>query len=182
MGLNLIGDFETTAGSTKKAYARIDGYRIDKVSSKVKFSVTYWLDKEKGKNFNRVYLDEKLKNATGLFANQVVIYKKDDIDGTEYELPTFIVVDMVKEESVEIPIYGAVTTSKEIPYVSFDENGDEVTKYRTLELTSDEQVGKKVETKKVVDNSIIGNLPNFCYEVLKHKITDVCKGIKVEND
>lgn len=182
MGLFLRGDFETTAGSTKKAYARIDGYRIDKVSSKIKFSVTYWLDKEKGKAFNREFLEEKLKNATGLFANEVVLYSGDNIDGTEYSLPTFITVDMVKEESIKIPIYKEVLKSKEVPYVSFDENGEEVTKYRTLNLTSNEVVDYKVETKKVIDNSIIGKLPEYCYEVLKQKITDVCKDIKVEND
>ena len=119
MGLLISADLETSAGSTKEAYVRIDNYRVDKVSSRIRFAVTYWISEERAHKFNRVYLDETLKNATGLFSNLVVIYDKED-NGTEVTLPTFLQLDLAREEETKIPQYKSVEKEEEVPYVSFD--------------------------------------------------------------
>lgn len=180
MGLLINADLETSAGSTKEAYARIDNYRVDKVSSRIRFAVSYWLSEEYAHKFNRKYLDQKLKNATGLFSNLVVIYDEED-NGEEIEFPTFLEVNISKEEETKVPIYESKNITEEVPYVSFDENGDEVTKYRTVEKTVKEVVSYEVEIKEVIDNSIIGDLTNFCYNKLTKEIQKVIPSVEIKN-
>lgn len=179
MGLLIKADLETSAGSTENAYARIDTYRVDKVSSRVGFAITYWKNEKAAHKFNRVYLEDKLKNATGLFANKVVLYSSDSPDGDEIDLPTFLRINLTKKEEVEIPIIEKVAEEKTVPYISFDENGDEITKYRKVIETVDKQVGVNKEVKELIDNSLLNNLPKLCYDYLKEEIIKALPGVEV---
>lgn len=181
MGLYINGDFETTAGSTTRAYARIDSYRVDKVTSRVRFSVSYWITKEAGHNFNRQYLDESMKNATGLFSNKLLSYINSE-DGTNIEFPTFMDVKLTRTEAIQVPVYGNVESSKQVPYVSFDDDGNEVTKYRTLTLNKSVVISHDTVTKEVIANDLLGDIPGFCYGKLTQAITDVESGIQVQRD
>jgi hypothetical protein len=89
MGLCIKVDLETSWGPTKEAYVRIDSYRVDKVSSRLRFAVTYWATIEQAAKFNRSYLEEDLKQANGLFSSKVVYYEDQLSEGDEIDLPTF---------------------------------------------------------------------------------------------
>ena len=104
MGLQLNVDLECIAGPTKEAYVRIDTYRVDKVSSKLKFSVTYWLSAKHAQDFNRTYLEDSLNQARGILSNKAVYYPTPDSDGIEVELPTFSQLDMANEQG-NLPKY-----------------------------------------------------------------------------
>jgi len=179
MGLLIKADLETSAGSTENAYARIDTYRVDKVSSRVGFAITYWKNEKAAHKFNREYLEDKLKNATGLFANKVVLYNSDSPDGDEIDLPTFLRINLTRKEEVEIPIIENVQEERSIPYVSFNENGDEVTKYRTVVENVEKQVGTEVKVKEIIDNNLISDLPKLCYDYLKQEIIKALPGVEV---
>ena len=181
MGLYINGDFETTSGATRQAYARIDSYRVDKVTSRVRFSVSYWISRDAGHNFNRQYIDESMKNATGLFSNKVISYINSE-DGVNIEFPTFMDLKLTRSEEIQIPVYEKVETTKEVPYVSFDEEGNEVTKYRTLTLNKSEITGYNTETKDVIANDLLGDIPGFCYGKLIEALTAVENGIQVQRD
>jgi len=163
MGLVMNTDLETSAGPTKEAYCRIDTYRIDKVSSRLRFAVTYWTSKEEAAKFNRSYLEEDLKQARGLIQSKVVHYVDQLSEGEEVDLPTFFDVNMADEVTIDEPILEEQEVEKEVPYISFDENGDEITKYRTIKKKELVEVGRKTVKKNKIDNSIIGDLPEYCY-------------------
>ena len=88
---------------------------------------------------------------------------------------------MVKEEKVEIPIMEKKKVAVEVPYISFDENGDEVTLYRTVEEEKQVKVGVKKEVKKVIDYSIIDKLTIYSYGILKDELSKLFPKSKILN-
>jgi hypothetical protein len=173
MGLCIKVDLETSAGPTKEAYCRIDTYRVDKVTSRLRFAVTYWINQEAGAKFNRTYLEEDLKQAKGLFSNRVVHYPDQLSEGDEIDLPTFFDVNMAEIVTIEEPILEEQEVSKEVPYVSFDEEGEEVTKFRTVKKKELVQIGTKTVKKNIIDNSIIGDLPEYCYRHIEKELRKI---------
>ena len=88
---------------------------------------------------------------------------------------------MVKEQEVEIPIIEKKKVAVEVPYISFDENGDEVTLYRTVEEEKEVEVGVKKEMKKVIDYSIIDDLTIYSYNILKEELSKFFPKSKILN-
>jgi len=70
--------------------------------------------------------------------------------------------------------------SKEVPYVSFDEDGEEITLYRTVVSKELVKVGETEVYKKVVDYGVIDNLQTFCYNHLVEKLSEVFPEDKIE--
>ena len=77
---------------------------------------------------------------------------------------------MIKEQEVEIPVYKTKTVQVEVPYISFDEQGDEITLYRTVEEEKKVKVKTVKETKKVIDISVLDDLTGNSYKVLKEEL------------
>lgn len=170
MGFVLKADLETNIGPSEEVYARIEGLGYNKGSATVMFQVTYWIDRDAALRANRTFLDEPLKNMVGLVHDKVVLFSDDNKDGIEIILPHYIEHQTVIEKEVEIPIYEKKMNKKEVPYTSFDEDGEEITLYRTVNVEEEVKVGVKKEVKKVIDNSIPGKLLEYCYEVLKQEL------------
>ena len=182
MGLVIKADIETSSGPTKKAYVRIDNYRVDKVTSRLRFAVSYWRTKESAHNFNRLYLEENLKNATGLFSSNIVFYESKEDEGKEVSLPTFFDINMASEEVVEEPVFEMKDVTKTVPFISFDENGDEITLQKEVTKKEKVQVDVVTSTKNKINNSIIGDLPKYCYNEVKKQIQQLLPNCKIEND
>lgn len=170
MGLRLNVDLETNQGPSSEVYIRIDNWKINKTTNDIVFTTTSWLDKSFADAFLRTYYDEPLKNSIGLLSPKVVYYKDDKSDGEEIVIDNLHKLPMVVEKEIEIPQYSIKKVNKEVPYVSFDENGDEITLYRTV--TSDEEIQSGVikEVKQVVDYGVISRLGEFCYDALKEHL------------
>ena len=173
MGLCIKVDLETSWGPTKEAYVRIDSYRIDKVSSRLRFAVTYWATVEQAAKFNRSYLEEELKQAKGLFSSRAVYYEDHLSEGDEIDLPTFFDIKLAELVTVDEPITEMQKVEKEIPYISFDEDGEEVTKYRNVTKNENVVIGSKTVKKNRVDNSIIGDLPEYCYNYIRKELKKI---------
>ena len=163
-------DLETSSGPTQEAYVRIDNYRVNKVTSKLTYTTSAWIDQDSAQRFNREYFDEQMKNAIGLIAQEVVYYEEGDNDGKDVKINNMYNIDLYKEEKVEIPIYEKVLKEEEVPYVSFDENGDEIEKIRTITVEKQEVVRVEEEVKKVIDNEVLGDLAGYCYKHLKQEL------------
>ena len=171
MGFILKGiDLETSSGPTQEAYIRIDNYRVNKVTSRLTYAISSWIDEESAQRFNREYFDEPRKNAIGLIAQEVVYYEEGDSEGQDVKIDNRYEVDLYKEEKVEIPIYEKVMKEEEVPYVSFDENGDEIEKIRTINVEKQEVVRVEEKIKQVIDNEILSNLAGYCYNHLKNEL------------
>jgi len=87
---------------------------------------------------------------------------------------------MIVEKEVEEDITEKQTVNKEVPYVSFDENGDEVTLYRTVEVTEDIVTGTKTELKSVIDYTIVDRLQEFSYDYLVKQLSKVFPKSKIK--
>lgn len=170
MGFILKADLETNLGPSQEVYARIEGMSYNKGTNLAMFQITYWVNKEHASRFNRTYLDEPFKNMIGLIQDRVIFYSDEYKDGIEIVLPQYIETHTVVEREVEVPLYETQIKEKKIPYTSFDEEGEELTLYRTVSTEEEVQVGVKKELKKVIDHSASGRLADFCYEVLKQEL------------
>ena len=180
MGFKLNVDLETSDGPSHEVYVRIESLVFNKVTSNVMFQLTYWIDQEHAKSFNREYLDEDIKNAVGLIQERVLYFPDQTSDGEEILLSHHYEIPVVREDEVEIPEFEIKTIHKEVPYTSFDEEGEEITLYRTVSREEKVQIGTRKEIKKVIDTKLIENIFDFCYQVTKTKLMEFFPEDKIE--
>tara|TARA_R110000851_G_scaffold126767_5_gene258472 strand:- start:502 stop:1050 length:549 start_codon:yes stop_codon:yes gene_type:complete len=171
MGFILNIDLETSSGPTEQAYVRIDNYRFNKVTSEVLITTTTWLDYKRAQEFNREYLEDDLKNAQGLIGSKIIYYKDKDDEGQEINIPNQFKVKVAQVEEVSIPEYEDREVIKSKPYISFDENGDEITKYKDVIENEKVVVNESVEIKNKVNNELVSNLYEFAYGALKVELS-----------
>ena len=167
MGIIINAEIETNQGPTENLYIRIDSWKINRTVGDITFTTTSWINKEYADNFLRSYYDEPLRSALGLVSARLVYYKDPKSDGEELNIDNLYKVPMYEDIEVEEPIYEGKEVSKEVPYVSFDENGEEITLYKTVTKKQKVQVGTKKEMKKVMNYSVINRLEEFCYDHLE---------------
>jgi len=180
MGFRLNVDLETGSGPTQEAYIRIDNYRFNKVTSEIVLTTTTWLNKDKAHSFNRTYLDESLKNAEGLVASNVLYYDTPESEGVEVEIPILFKASLADKKIIDIPILEKREVIEQIPYVSFDSNGDEITKFRDELVTKEVQTGSYTEEKEVINIEVLSNLYEFSYNVIKNKLAELFPIDKIE--
>ena len=87
---------------------------------------------------------------------------------------------MVVEKEVTEDVFEERIVKKEVPYVSFDENGDEVTLYRTVDAPEKVKIGTETETQKVVDYTAVDRLREFSYDYLVEELKKVFPEDKIE--
>ena len=98
-------------------------------------------------------------------------YYEDELSkGEKVDIKNLYSFEMVKEQEVEIPIFKTKIVQVEVPYISFDEQGDEITLYRTVEEEREVKVKTVKETKKVIDLSVLDDLTGNSYKVLKEEL------------
>jgi len=180
MGLRLHVDLETNRGPTNELYVRIDSWKLNMTIGEIKFTTTSWLDKSYGDKFLRKYATDSLNPAVGLVGGKVIYYESSSSEGEEIVIDNLYVTPMFVEKELEVDIFEKQTISKEVPYTSFDENGDEVTLYRTVEVTEDIKTGTKTEIKNVVDYTIVDRLREFSYDYLAEELAKVFPKDKIE--
>ena len=180
MGFVLNVDLETSEGPSHEVYTRIESLSYNKVTSEVRFQLTYWLDRDHAIRFNRTYLSEERKNAIGLVQERVLYFEDDISDGKEVLLPNHLKAPLVSVKEIEVPLYEVQEVETDAPYVSFDEQGEEVIKYRKVVKTEKVRVGVKVETAEVIDGSLAGDLYGFCYRHALKELTQWLPEDKIE--
>lgn len=167
MGFILDVDLETSEGPSHEVYVRIESLTFNKVTMQVGFQLTYWESKEYAEKFNRVATDDEPNNAVGLIQERVVYFTDDESDGVEILFPHHIKTEIVKVQETEIPIIEVKQEEIEVPYVSFDENGEEITKYRTVIKEIKEQTGVDIKEKEVFDYTALQDIFGYCYNHAK---------------
>ena len=181
MGLRINVDLETSGGPTQELYVRLDTLNLNKVASKIKYVVSYRIDKAHALRFNRTYLEQPRPGANGILAREVVYYENEESDGTELTLPLAFEAYPVSKQVITLPVFEMKPTVVEVPYISFDENGDEVTKYRKIEEEKRVEVGTKEEERHIIDNEKLFNIQETCYEDLRIKLTEFFPEDSIEN-
>jgi len=181
MGLVINLELETNRGPTKELFFRIDSYRINSTVNEVIFTTTTWLSKEYADKTLRKYVEQPIQPSVGLVSNKVIDYSSDT-NGREIVTENLYKLQMSKISDVEEPIYEEKEISKEHPYISFDEEGNEITLYRTVTTKEKVQVGVVKKNKELVDYSFLDNLKLNCYSHLKKELSKVFPedNIKIE--
>lgn len=167
MGFVLNADLETSLGPTQELYVRVEGFTFNKVTAQLSFQITYWIDRDHAIKFNKVYLEESDKNAKGLIQNKVIYFDSEESEGKELILEQFYKVLVADKQEIDVPIFEEQDVEIEVPYISFDENGDEMTKYRKVIKSQKVQVGSNKETRSVIDVKAFNNIYGYCYKILK---------------
>ena len=166
MGVLLNMDLDTDLGSSKKVYVRIENINLNRTFGKVGVAVTYWIDQE----YSNLFKNSEDRNCKGQISNLVIYYPNPDHLGEEIELPTYFEFNLTKPLLVKIPIYETKEIPEEIPYVSFDNLGRKVTKYRTVTRTIKNKVGEKEDISQVLDIDIESHLLSWCYGQVKAQL------------
>lgn len=180
MGFKLNVDLETSEGPSHEVYVRIESLSYNKVTSEVMFQLTYWVDQDHAKAFNRKHLEEDTNHAVGLIQERILYFPDEDSDGVEILLSHHEVAKAAEQRDIEVPVFEIKTVNQEVPYISFDEDGEELTLYRTVAKQKEVQIGTKIETKNVIDTKLIENIFEFCYTVAKTKLMEFFPEDKIE--
>lgn len=167
MGFTVKADLETTQGSTFELYARIESIVLNRVSGKIKYQITYWVTQDHATKSTKLFADDDQQKYQGLVGERILMYTKDLPQGTEIVLPHMIEEDLAEDKEVEIPIFETVMTSEEIPYVSFDNEGNEITLYRTVTSVKEVKIGSTYEIRRVINPTLACDIYKLGYGSLK---------------
>jgi len=180
MGFVIREDIETSLGPTQELYVRVEGFSFNKVTAQLGFQLTYWVDREHAIKHNRTYLEEEVKPMVGLVQNKIMYYDKLESDGEEIEFTHFLKVSVAEEQEVEVPLFEEQDYEVEVPYVSFDEEGEEITKFRKVIKTKKVQVGSNKEIRTVIDLKAFDDIYGYCYKKLFDYLTQFFPNDKIE--
>jgi len=103
-----------------------------------------------------------------------VIYYKDskDTKGTEITLDNYFMADIARDEEIITPVYDKKEVIKKVPFITFDEEGEEVVKEKEITKLEKVQVGENKEIKKVFDISLVHNIFEFTYSELRKQLSE----------
>lgn len=180
MGFKLNVDLETSNGPSHEVYVRIESLVINRVTATARFQLTYWIDKDHATAFNREYVEDEQKNMIGLVQERLLYFEDETSDGVEVLVPHMIEEEIAEEQEVEVPVFETKTIHKEVPYTSFDEDGDEITLFRTVTSQENVKVGSTVETRKVINISLAENIFKFGYSKVFNKLKEFFPEHKIE--
>jgi len=162
MGLQLNVDLETNQGPSQQVYIRVEQVTIQKYNGRMIISTSGWLD-------------ENVSQHPGPISDQVLYYRGKSKEGEEVSIPNLFIVDLIKEEEVIKPIIEKKIKMVKQPYVSFDENGDEITLEKELPVEVEEVVGEEKVISKKVDFSILKD--EYIFDLAYQKIVEELQGI-----
>ncbi len=180
MGFVINADLETSQGPTQELYVRVEGFSFNKVTAQLGFQVTYWIDREHAINHNRVYLEEEVKPMVGLVQNKVLFFNDPDSDSKEIEFEHYIKGSVAEEREVDVPYFEMQDVAVKVPYVSFDENGDELIKEREIIKQKKVQTGTQNEKRTVIDYKAFENIYEYCYKKLYESLIKLIPEEKIE--
>ena len=180
MGYVLNIDLETSQGPSYEVYVRIESMVVNRVTAKLRLQLTYWLDKEHALKTNRIYVDEELRALSGMIQDKVLYYENEESEGKEIILPFMIEEDIAEEVEIDIPIFEKQKVVRKVPYISFDENGEEITLERDVITEKEVQVGTEKEIRKVINYKLVENIYEYSYSKIKEKLGEFIPKDKIE--
>lgn len=180
MGLRINADIETSSGPTNAVYIRVDGFKWSKITNEISFTTSTWLSKDESDAFNKIYVDDEQINAVGILAPIMTFYKDADSLGEDISIPNFFKFVPTYKGTVETPIYEVKEVTEEIPYVSFDSEGDEITLYRTKIKQEKVKIGSEKVEKVFYDKEAINKPIEYCYKELKARLGEIIPVDKLE--
>ena len=178
MALKLNIDIESHLGPTQEAFIEIDSIKLSRPNSTLRFSTTIWLNEKASKQFYKTNLEDSQAGANGLLSNKLLYFKDSKCEGIDIELKNHFSTTFSEEQDIELPVFEKVITEIEKPYISFDKEGNEVTKYRKFKKIDKVQKGTETVKKNVLDYSVFDDPTQFIHKIM---IEEYSKVIPVEH-
>ena len=173
MGLRLNVDLDTNRGQTNEAYILLESVRFNRVNTRVEFTTSLWLNRDAALAFQKKYIDSPLGSSEGMIQREVIYYKNSkDTKGTEITLDNYFIVDIAREEEVITPVYDKKEVVKKVPFITFDDEGEEIVQEKEITKLERVKVGENKEIKKVFDISLVHNIFEFTYGELRKKLSE----------
>lgn len=173
MGLRINVDLDTNRGQTSEAYMVLETVRFNRANTRVEFTTSLWINKAAAYDFQKKFVGDSLGSSEGMLQREVVYYKNTkDTKGTEITLENYFMADIAREEEVTTPIFEEQEVIKKTPFITFDEEGEEVVKEKEIIKLEKVKVGEKKEVKKVFDISLVENIFEFTYGELRKALSE----------
>ena len=170
MGLLFNLDTDTVKGSTKSLYCRISQITIQKEVNRVIISLSYYSNLEKTEPVDSI-------------SYEVIVYDEENLEGKELRLPSVLKLDLTQKVVIKEPIYNKELVNERVPYVSFDEEGEEITKYRELEIEKNIKVGEEERELHISAlDAIQKDIFQFCYNKVKEELSSIFPNIEIKKE
>ena len=172
MSLILEGNIETNIGPVDNIYVKIDSLTIDKLKGTLTYSVMYWQDKATSETFKHLSHDPNISQTTRkiISSNEILVYNEKN-KPTSISLPTVKRFEVLDSKEVEIELISSRMVRKDVPYVSFNSDGEEVEKMRSELVQEDFVSGTEVKKEYFFNEEILTNPFKLCYDNLKETIS-----------
>ena len=158
MGFKIKLDVDTFEGPAQSLYCRIDQMVISKPANRITVSLGYFLSKDKSSRSDQLPFG-------------VLHYNDTQDNPEELDLPSSFRIDLGETVVIKEPIYEKQKVKEKVPYVSFDENGDEITKYREVEVEKNIKVGEEDNEVSIpVYDAIQKDIFGYCYKRIKEQL------------
>lgn len=184
MGLTIKSEIETNIGNIKSPYIVISDYSVSKTSAEISYRINYFASKEYWKKTLSTKVSElsipKNLPSNAIFSPNVLYEYKGEL--TEVILPQFFRINLAEKKVIETPITERKEIIKEVPYISFDENGDEITRYREKTVVEEVEVGKEKIEEEIINYDLFDNPIVFAYSHLKKELESLLIGVTIENN
>lgn len=185
MGLTIKSTIETNIGDVNSPYVVISNYSVSKTSAEISYRVNYFTNKEYWKQSLPTKISElsipKNLPPNVIFSPGTILYEYKK-EWVEVSLPQFFRVKLSEKKSIEIPITEKQEIVKKVPYISFDENGDEITKHREIKVIEEVEIGKEKIEEEIINYDLFDNPIAFAYTHLKKELETLLVGVKIENN
>lgn len=158
MGLLFNLDTDTVKGPSESIYCRIDQITIQKDANRIIVSLIYFKDIDQSSRIDCI-------------SYEVIVYENDDTEGREIRLPSVLKLDLSEKVTIKEPIYKQELVKEKVPYVSFNDLGDEITKYREVEVEKNIKVGEEEKEVSIpAYTAIQKDIFGFCYGKIKENL------------
>ena len=89
--------------------------------------------------------------------------------------------DLAEKKEVEVPVFETKEVTKEVPYISFDDEGNELTLYRTVTTQEQIKTGTKIENRKVINPSLASDIYTLGYTKIRQVLEQYFPADKIIN-
>lgn len=185
MGLTIKTDIETNIGDVNFPYVVISDYKVSKTSAEIFYNINYFTSQD----YWKMTLSSKVSELSipknlpieARFSPGNILYEYDS-EWIEVSLPQFFRVKLSETKIIETPITEKQEVIKKVKYISFDKNGDEITKYREEKVIEEVEIGKEKSEEEIINYDLFDNPINFAYSHLKKQLEELLVGIEIENN
>lgn len=169
MGFKVTKDIEFENGlTTDEVYVRIEDYKLEKHSGMLRTFVNIYTSAEAAGRAIPEYIEDlQMNDSSGILPPSM------SVDNQQHMLMPVQYHPVTQSVEVEVTSYSSSFVDKEIDYVDFDDDGNEIISTRTESIES-VTTGSEIVTKTVFHpNSITGSVFEYAYSRVKDQFAGI---------